>query len=206
MNLPTNTIILDAITACVNLTATVLSIKQNKYTWPLSLLGCCISIMLYLNVNLKFNISKEIIELFCLSYGWYSWHTIKTKNSKAIHILPYSTFFLTLFILIISSLLLGCFLSQYSSINNPLLDAITSILTFYGLILMANKSLQCWLIWLIVDTSYIFLFYRTMLPFNLIKACIYVCLCLYGYITWKKQLIQDANKSNNYKLKLANQS
>jgi nicotinamide mononucleotide transporter len=83
-------------------------------------------------------------------------------------------------------------LSQIRQIT-PYLDTFTTGAAFAAMWLMANKKLESWILWIIVNTASVPLYFIKGYGFTGIQYFIFLVMAFYGYKEWK-QLMQKQKK------------
>ena len=78
----------------------------------------------------------------------------------------------------------------YTDSEVPLLDSITTALSFAGVVALAMKYVEQWLIWILVDIISVVLFIHQGLYFRAILYLVYVFVALAGYFKWKQMAKQ----------------
>lgn len=84
--------------------------------------------------------------------------------------------------------LLGFFLSRYTDSTVPWADAFTTALSIVALWMLARKYVEQWLVWLVADLAYAFLYaYKGLwLTGGLYLA--YATVAVAGYVKWNKSI------------------
>ncbi len=72
--------------------------------------------------------------------------------------------------------------------ESPYLDAFTTIMIFGAQYLSAQKHIECWIVWIIVDVAQIALYLSAGLIFMPAVSAIYLILAVMGLKEWRKQL------------------
>jgi nicotinamide mononucleotide transporter len=71
--------------------------------------------------------------------------------------------------------------------RQPYLDAFVTSFILLAQYLSAQKKLDCWGCWMVVNTTNIILYIRAGLAFMPIVAAGYIILAFFGFAMWKKQ-------------------
>lgn len=72
--------------------------------------------------------------------------------------------------------------------RQPFLDAFITGFILLAQYLSAQKKIECWLCWFIVNVSNIILYIRAGLAFMPIVAACYIILAFFGFSMWRKEL------------------
>jgi len=76
----------------------------------------------------------------------------------------------------------------------PYLDTFTTGAAFAAMWLMANKKLESWILWIIVNIASVPLYFIKGYGFTGIQYFIFLVMAFYGYKEWKQMLYQQNNK------------
>ncbi len=107
----------------------------------------------------------------------------KRPNSYQVSTISPLTLVVGLLICITSSLVLGFIYATYTpSCSLPYIDVLHAVLSTHTYILLAQKKLEAWPIWIIANIIYL-------------PVCWHKAPYLYGYFRWKKLYL--AKKSNS---------
>lgn len=133
-------------------------------------------------------------------FGHYRWTHPKEgeKNKKQelkVSILTNKERGMYLAIVALFTLLWGFFLSKLNTLfpdifpmaRQPFLDAFVTSFILLAQYLSAQKKLDCWGCWMVVNVTNIVLYLRAGLAFMPIVAAGYIILAFFGFAMWKKQ-------------------
>ncbi len=82
----------------------------------------------------------------------------------------------------------GWLLETGTDADIPYWDSATTVVSLMAQWLMARKILECWLVWLAVDTLYVAIYiYKDLYPTAGLYA-FFLVLAALGFIEWKKSL------------------
>ena len=83
------------------------------------------------------------------------------------------------------TLALGFAMSQYTDANLPWLDAALTGFSLVAQYWMAQKRLQCWLLWIVLDIIYVGMFITAELYLTAILYVAFTALAVYGWLEWR---------------------
>ena len=89
---------------------------------------------------------------------------------------------------ILTGVVLGFILKNYSNASFPWIDSMATSASFLAQYLIAKKKIENWIIWIIVNVVYIFVYLQKDLSLYAILYCVYLFLAIQGYYQWRKQL------------------
>lgn len=166
-----------------------LTARQNIWCWPIGLINVALYIYIFYIAKLYADFGINLFYFFVTIYGWYCWlyggknHTPEVVcKIKKIHIL------LHLLIGTVSFIVIGFFLEKYTQDPFPYWDSLLSVWGVLGTYMMAKKQIENWIVWIIVDLNYIFMYFLKELYPTTILYLIFTILAVYGYFEWKKDL------------------
>ena len=176
-----------------------LATKANIHTWSIGILNVIAFFVIYYQVQLYSDMFLQIYFFAMSIYGWWNWKSINNtgKGSMEISALASRSRIIYLLIILIGFVSLGFVISNihsyYSTIFSkpaayPYTDALTTILSIVATILMAQKKIECWILWIIVDLISIYLYSTKGIIFISIEYIIFLILATIGMFDWLKYL------------------
>ena len=172
----------------------LLAMRENSLCWYAAFGSTAIFSWLFFDVSLVMESALNVYYLAMAIYGWYIWNKPNKPNSKAT--LGITTWSAQQHLLCISAVFTLTFLSGYLLNNHttavmPYLDSFTTwgaVLTTY---MVANKVLENWLYWLVIDSIAIYLYLDRELYLTALLMVIYVVLAIFGFKIWLKRYQQN---------------
>lgn len=176
--------------------ASVWLIAQKKMlTWPVGIASVILYGILFYQIQLYSDTIEQLYYLGASVYGWIYWHKNKEPDSRSVdfrfssprHLLAWIgitigfTLLLTLFMKDIHEILPRLFPVPASF---PLLDALTTIMSFVAMFLMAQKRIESWIYWIIVDIIGIGLYFVKNVKFVSLLYVILLSMAVRGLIKW----------------------
>lgn len=71
----------------------------------------------------------------------------------------------------------------------PAIDAATTVMSFAAQILMIQRRLENWVLWIVVDVIAVWLYWYKGVPFVALLYLLFLGNAIYGFITWRRNLI-----------------
>ncbi|CAN5770189.1 nicotinamide riboside transporter PnuC [soil metagenome] len=168
----------------------VLAAKENAWCWLFGI----ISAGLYTGINfsIKLYLDAWLSVYYCAVgiYGWYIWvKKIPQKNNggSLIHI-SLKQFCISTGAGIAGTFLLGFLSDNFTDSPLPYFDAALTSFSLVATFLTTQKILENWIFWVVIDASYILIYWNRALPFTAVLFLIYTFVAAYGYIKWRKKL------------------
>lgn len=161
-----------------------LTIKQNIFCWPMALVSVIAAGIDFYFSRLYGDMALQIFYFFAGLYGWYYWN----KNiglSFEVKAVPLKWI---PFLLIATALqfALYYYLLLYFEGARPLLDAILTAASLTTTYMMTKKWLENWLLWVLIDGTYILLYALTELWLYGALYLLFAAMAYYGWLKWKK--------------------
>jgi nicotinamide mononucleotide transporter len=185
-----------------NIWCVYLAAKNKIATWPIGTIGVICYIFLFYQIQLYSDFVEQLYFLASGFYGWYVWYLVsKNKRDKKEEApvrqnsskanAAYAA------AILVGTLAMGYFMSRIHLIlptlfslpaSFPYLDAFTTVMSFAAQFLMAQKKVECWYLWILVDIIGIGLYYTKGVKFIALEYVIFLILAGNGMLRWRKQL------------------
>lgn len=184
---------LDILGASLDLLSTWYFIRLNTKAWPVGLMAAVINTWLYWNQEIYADMCLSCFYCLNFVYGWYAWNqpdkkvSLESPKELGTAFWAKMTCVFTMLFSIIFYLLL-----TRTDTNVPFLDAVTTSLSVIGQWLMCHKIILAWMVWLITDVLYIFLYAVKNLPGHVLLMIVYTFLSLVGFYQWRKTIQGDS--------------
>ncbi|GHE83288.1 nicotinamide riboside transporter PnuC [Thalassotalea profundi] len=176
-----------------------LAANNNIWCWPAAL----VSTVLYTAIFYEFYLwSDSLLQVYYFAmaiYGWFCWRK-KTNDSEEIEQLAVgqlaASFHLkAIMICFLLSLGLGWLMANYTPTHFPYLDAHTTVFALFATYLVAQKIVENWLYWIVIDIVSIYLYIEKGLIPTAFLFGLFVIFATYGYLKWRK-LFYSSTKSS----------
>lgn len=168
--------------------------KQNIWNWPIGILNNAAFLILFLGAGLYADATLQVIFAVIAVYGWYRWTHGSKDSIKAVLPVTYSSWKergiiagLTAMATVAGVTGLIKFTNSEVAIWDTLILTMSLAATYY----QAKKRIDSWMIWIAVDVISIPLYFSRGLVLTSILYCIFLCICIKGYIDWKKSYNMD---------------
>ena len=164
----------------------ILTIFESIWCWPMALISVIISTLAFFKQHLYGDMSLNVFYFFSGIYGWYYWGKHKAITFKITR-LPLKYIPLIVISIVVQSVLYYFILHHFKS-DQVLFDSILTACSFTCTYLMTKKWLENWLLWVLIDGAYVFLYIIKEMPTYAILYTFFTLMAAYGYYAWKKQL------------------
>jgi len=178
--------------------------KRKVLTWPVGIVSVLLYMALFYQIRLYSDTLEQVYYLGASIYGWIIWNK-STKADGQIRYVTYSKDREIIFWIVITgiiSLVAGVLMSKIhvlmpaffpEAASFPFLDALTTIMSFTAMWLMAKKKIESWIYWIIVDVIGIGLYYVKDVKFISLLYVILLLMAINGFRSWHKVKIQEAS-------------
>ena len=169
--------------------------KQNNIlVFPTGLISTSIFVYLLFKWQLLGDMMINGYYFIMSIYGWYVWtRKVDTENVTPISRVTKreQKFGIVIFV---STLVLVYEVYQFFEMWTnwvAYVDTLTTALFFVGMWLMAKRKIENWYFWIIADIISVPLYLYKGLVFTSIQYFGFTILAIYGFLAWKKNLIND---------------
>ena len=171
--------------------------KRLILTWPVGIASVLLYMVLFYQIRLYSDMLEQVYYLGASAYGWWSWHN-SAKNGEQVTGFRYNTPRWLIFwavITIVISIFAGNLISRIhllfpfifpEAASFPYIDALTTIMSFTAMWLMAQKNIESWVYWIIVDVIGIWLYSVKEVRFISLLYVVLLMMAIYGLIVWNK--------------------
>lgn len=195
---------LELIAMLLALAYVILAAQGSIWCWPAAFISTAIYTIIFYDVSLLMESALNVYYLVMAVYGYWIWQ----KNSKSEH--KQNTTALAIvswqaswhlkacLILTVISFILGYIMANNTTASFPYLDTFTTVFAVFTTYLVAQKVLENWLYWIIIDAVSIYLYIEKGLIPTTVLFIINVIIAAYGYFKW--QSIYRQAKAKNIDL------
>ena len=169
--------------------------KQNNIlVFPTGLISTSIFVYLLFKWQLLGDMMINGYYFIMSLYGWYIWtRKVDSKNVTPISVVTKKEQIIG-GIIFVSTLVLVYEVYQFFKMWTnwvAYVDTLTTALFFVGMWLMAKRKIENWYFWIIADIISVPLYLYKGLVFTSIQYFGFTILAIYGFLAWKKNLIND---------------
>ena len=166
--------------------------RQTVWSWPFGLISVFLYAFVFYHNRLYSDVLLHIIYVVLNIFGWYKWankkNALADSDLKVSVLGPVqrSTYAI---MIVIGFLIWGYLLKRNTNADFAYTDAFILMASLCAQYLIAIKKLENWIIWIIVDMVAITIYYLKALYVTSGLYAIYLCLCILGFMTWRKSLL-----------------
>lgn len=172
-----------------------LAANTNMFTWLTGILNELFLFILFFQVQLYADMFLQVFFFVVTVYGWYNWKQI--PREKFITITPFRFKVLIVFSILVGSIIIGFFISNVHQFlpryfktvaSYPYMDSFIMVTSIIAIILLALGKIETWCLWIIVDITCVFIFFKKGIVFLAVEYIIFGGLAVKGFLNWKKSL------------------
>lgn len=161
------------------------AIRGLRLCWVFGGIGSAISTVIYFQSQLYFLTVEYLFYTLMPIYGFITWG--KKDSSTAPIVQKSSRFHLRAIALLVGlALALGMIVNHYTDQSYALTDAFTTTFAFFATYLTAQKILENWLYWIVIDTALVGLHLLKGLHSFAFLYLVYTVFAILGYWSWRR--------------------
>jgi nicotinamide mononucleotide transporter len=182
---------LEIIATIAGLLYIIYSVERNILLWPYGIVSSAIFVYVCFHAGIYADMGLYVYYVIIGFYGWYHWHQGVSNSNGGVNLPIKKTtlkqgcwlFLLTLAIYFI----LLYILKHYTNSNIPYWDSFTTAVSITATWMLTQKMMEQWILWIIVDSITIGLyFYKGLYP-AITLYLVYTILSFTGYLEWNKE-------------------
>jgi len=177
---------LELFAAALGVIAVWLTVRQNPWCWPIGLVMVLLYSWVFFEVKLYSDMLLQVIYAGLQLYGWWQW-TRAGQDHQGRDVTRLGTQALVggLALGAIGSLLLGAAMAHWTDAAQPWLDAALTAYSLVAQVWMAQKRVQCWPLWIVLDCVFVGLFIYKGMVLTAALYGLFTLLAVQGWRTWR---------------------
>ena len=184
---------IESLAAALGALSVWLMTRQKPVAWPVGLVMVLLYIGIFYDARLYSEMLLQMIYAVLQGYGWWRWLRGGAQHRPlSVTVLPARQVARDLGIAVLIALILGVLMDRYTDASLPWLDAALTGFSLAGQYWMANKRLQCWPLWLVLDVVYVGMFLSVGLYMTALLYLVFTGLAAYGWWQWSRPQQQAA--------------
>ncbi len=173
--------------------------RRRMLTWPVGIISVLFYMVLFYQIRLYSDTIEQVYYLGASVYGWWMWNK-SPRDDGQITDVGYSQIRKIWFwigLTAILSVITSIFMSRIhilfpvifpDAASFPFLDALTTVMSFVAMWLMAQKKTESWIYWIIVDVIGIGLYFVKDVKFISFLYVVLLIMAINGLRMWRKAL------------------
>ncbi|ALO33316.1 nicotinamide mononucleotide transporter [Colwellia sp. MT41] len=180
---------LELIAMLLSLAYVILAAKGSLWCWPAAFVSTALYTVIFYDVLLLMDSALNGYYLLMAVYGYWQWSKNSNNSQDDNAELTIVSWDLSWHVkscsgLAILAVGLGYLMANYTSAHLPYLDTFTTVYAVFATYLVANKVLENWLYWIVIDLVSIYLYIEKGLIPTTVLFVIFVIAACYGYGKW----------------------
>ncbi len=164
----------------------LLAAKESLWTWLFAFLGTFIYTILFWEGALVSSSLLNFYYMIMALYGFVLWRGGKSGKELKVSSCTLSKNLSIIATGIVISLAIGYLSDTYTEANFAYLDAFVMVFSVTATWMLANKILENWLYWIVVDSAATYLYFKSEYYATVVLFALYVVLAFWGYCSWRK--------------------
>jgi len=183
---------LELVAMLLALAYVILAAQGSIWCWPAAFISTAIYTIIFYDVSLLMDSALSVYYLIMAVYGFWLWNkhssSDQTQSSTPLAIVSWqvSWHLKACGILLIISVVLGYIMANTTTASFPYIDTFTTVFAVFSTYLVAQKVLENWLYWIIIDAISIYLYIEKGLTPTAVLFTLYVIIAVFGYLKWQR--------------------
>lgn len=191
--------VIEIIGALIGLTYLFLEYKANVWLWPVGILMSLFYVVIFFHGKFYADAAIYLYYIGANVYGLFQWTRSRklplensgTKQEFSITHVPAKRILPLTAITVVLWMILYGILKTVTDSPVPLGDAFTTAVSIVAMWMLAQKYLEQWLLWIVVNiVSTALYFWKGLYPTGILFI-VYVIVAILGYLRWRKLLTTD---------------
>jgi len=166
----------------------LLVIRQNIYCWLAASLSAALYLWLMYSAGLYMESALQVFYIAMAGYGWSQWRGGRFDNELQVSDWPAAFHLLPIVLIMVLTMLTGRLLADWTDAAAPYIDSFTTWGALWATWMVAQKIIQNWYYWFVIDSVSIYLFSTRELWWTVGLFVVYLVLILIGYRAWRREL------------------
>ena len=165
----------------------LLATLESSLCWYFAFFSTALYVWIFGDVSLYMESALNVYYMAMAIYGWLQWQRGGADKS-GVNIIRWTArqHILGVAIILAASVTSGYLLSSNTAAKLPYLDSFTTWGSVFTTIMVAQKVLENWLYWIVINSVSIYLYIDRGLDQTAAMFFLYLVLATIGFLTWKK--------------------
>ena len=165
----------------------LLAMRESSLCWYCAFFSTALYVWIFGDVSLYMESALNVYYMAMAIYGWLQWQRGGADKS-GVNIIRWTArqHILGVAIILAASVTSGYLLSSNTAAKLPYLDSFTTWGSVFTTIMVAQKVLENWLYWIVINCVSIYLYIDRGLDQTAAMFFLYLVLATIGFLTWKK--------------------
>ncbi len=166
------------------------NLRVNPVAWPLAIAASLLYALLFADARLYGEAGLQFVFIAVAVWGWRQWLRGRgTANAPlAVHRLAPRGVAIATALTLLAWPLLGTLLARGTDSTTPFADALATVASVTGQVLLGRKVLENWAVWLGVNVFSVGLFAYKALWLTALLYALFALLSVAGWRAWSRQI------------------
>ena len=185
---------LELLAVVVALAMVAANMRVHPVAWPLAIISSLMYAWLFADVKLYGEAGLQGLFIAVAFWGWWQWLRGQAADGGTlrVHTLTNRQRWAALAATLAAWPLLGLLLARFTDSEVPFMDALPTVGSITGQLLLARKCIENWAVWLVVNIFSVGLFAYKELWLTAMLYALFAVLSVVGWRAWKTRLRPDA--------------
>ena len=181
---------LEIAAAMLGVANVVLVVRRSVWNYPFGIVMVALYFFVFREAKLYSDALLQIFFLVIQLYGWWAWSRAdRVDDGVAVGLMSEGARLRWLAGTAAAVLLWGTGMARWTDAAAPFADATIAGMSVAAQLLQSLRRVECWLLWIAVDTLAIGLFaWRGLLVTSALYA-LFLALAIAGFIQWKRKAV-----------------
>jgi len=182
---------LEIVAFVLSVAMVLLNLKVNPWAWPLAIVSSLLYGLLFASSKLYGEASLQLVFVAVSVWGWWAW--LHAPDQTVAHA---KVGWMTTREIVVASAataaawpLLAWLLGRTTDSDVPWLDALPTVGSLTGQVLLGLKRVENWSVWLAVNVFSVGLFAYKALWLTVILYAVFALLSVVGWRAWRRQAL-----------------
>jgi len=182
--------VLEIIAFVLALAMVMANMRVNPIGWPLAIASSLLYALLFADSKLYGEASLQLVFVALAGWGWWQWlrGTAPEGGALKVHCLNARQRAVAAAATLAAWPLLGLLLKHSTDSDVPFLDALPTVASVTGQILLGRKFVENWPVWVGVNVVSLALFFYKGLWLTVLLYALFALLALWGWQAWRRLL------------------
>ena len=168
----------------------VANLRVNPIGWPLAIVSALLYALLFADSKLYGEATLQFVFIALAGWGWWQWLRGQGESGQALRVHTLSTRqrLQAAAATLAAWPLLGGLLARMTDSDVPYLDALPTVASITGQLLLGRKLVENWPVWVAVNIVSVGLFAFKGLWLTVLLYALFVLMALAGWRAWRRLL------------------
>lgn len=164
------------------------NLRVNPLGWPLAIASSLLYALLFADSRLYGEASLQLFFIAIAGWGWWQWRRGRGDDGLAlrVHSMPSTQRWRALILTLAAWPLLALLLARGTDSDVPWLDALPTVASVAGQLMLGRKLVENWPVWLAVNVFSVGLFAYKALWLTALLYALFAVLSVLGWRAWSR--------------------